>query len=112
MRIITTACVCAALTAFVCPADAASVPAQLYNKTITVSFVNTNNGVDENGKGTGAGRQINQTIYISSQGRIFMRGDHRAACSGCAQTFEQAPEATAGAFRYDGSRLVRVSRGS
>jgi hypothetical protein len=110
MKIVIAAWACAVLSIVACPANAAGAPAQLYNKTISVSFVLANNGVDEHGRGTGAGRTVYQTIYISSQGRIFLRSDNRGG--GIAQTVDRTPEASAGEFRFDGNRIVRAAKGA
>jgi hypothetical protein len=91
-----------------CTADAGSAPAQLYNKTISLSFVMSSNGVDEQGRPAG-GRTTHQTIYVSRQGRIFFRAENRGGRS--AETVDRAPETSPAQFHFDGNRLVRTARG-
>ena len=105
MNIVKIAGSCIALAAMAGAANAAGAPGQLYNKTISVSFRVTNNGVDEHGKGTGNGREISQTIYISNQGRVFLRGEHRGGSFG--KTVHNGPEVSSGEFRFEGNQLVR-----
>ena len=90
-------------------ADAGGAPAELYNKTIWLSFVMSSNGVDEQGRRAG-GRTTHQTIYISGQGRIFFRAENRGARS--AETVDRAPETSPARFHFEGNRLVRTARGS
>lgn len=104
MRIAESVCACAALITMTCTAGAASVPAALYNKSISLSFVVSANAVGDRGSPSRP-RQVQLTIYISNLGRIFLQRDARAGRRG-ALTEQRGPEATAGHFQFEGNRLI------
>jgi hypothetical protein len=72
-------------------ANAADAPAQLYSKTITVSYSATLGG------GTLAAQRI---IYVSSKGRIFVR---RTRGSGGAS---DSKDVNLGNYSYSGGRII------
>jgi hypothetical protein len=55
------------------PSFAAGAPAQLFGKTINVSFNMGGSARTESGRVVSASRHVAQIIYISSAGRIFAR---------------------------------------
>lgn len=86
------------------PATAFAVPANLMNKTITVSMTTTAPWVANGRTGTGSRRTF-MTIYISSAGRIFsrkVRYDRNAS-----QTMEGEPGVNT--WRFVGDKLVGTS---
>lgn len=103
MRIIAIAGACVALASTICAAEGADAPAALRNKTISVAYVATVNAVSDRGTRSNP-RNVSQTIYISTQGRVFLKriGSHRAD----SLTEHGAPEQTAGHFRFEGNRLI------
>ena len=62
------------LTSFWSPAFAeGGVPAQIRNKTITISFNATGNAKSADGQVKGFSTQVSRIVYVSSTGRLFMR---------------------------------------
>jgi hypothetical protein len=106
IRIFESICACAALIAITCTAEAASVPAAVYNKAISVSFVVSSNAVCDSGR-AGGPRQVQRTIYISSKGRIFSQTESRLGSA--VETVQRSPEDTTMHFRFEGNRLIGVS---
>jgi len=113
MRIAESVCACAVLIAMTCTmtctvtctAGAASVPAALYNKSISVAFTVSADAVDERGAPSSRPRHVEMTIYISNLGRIFLQRESRSGRRG-ALTEQRGPETTAGHFQFEGNRLV------
>lgn len=87
--------------------DAQAAPAQLYNKTVSIAFSVSANAVAEDGTMANRPRSVQRTIYISSKGRVFSRAERQAGRG--ADTVERGPESTAGAFRFEGNRMVGVN---
>ena len=87
-------------------AQAAGMPSQLLNKTISTSFAVSIPAKTSDGATLTARRTVNRTVYISSAGRIFSRSDRRV--KGASETTEVGPDRTANAFRFDGKNLVSV----
>jgi hypothetical protein len=84
--------------------NAAAVPPQLRDKTITAFYSSSRQAIDdETGKAVRAGRSTTLTVYISNKGRIFVRrnainnGDRGGK-------FENGPESTP--LRFDRGALV------
>jgi len=103
MRIIAIVSACAVLAGAPCAAEAADAPAALRNKSISIAYVVTVNAVSDRGT-TSKPRNVSQTIYISTQGRVFLK---REGWHGPASTTHQgAPEQTAGHFRFEGNHLI------
>ena len=100
-------CVSAVLSLLISSVHAA--PAQLYNKTISISFSVSAPAKGEDGSPLNGSRQVQRTIYISSQGRIFVRSDRRAGR--LSDTVEKGPDSTSGMFRFEGNRLIGVNTG-
>ena len=104
----------AASVAFACTAlflpnvgaQAAGAPAQLHNKTISISFTFMGNGTADDGTTSRPGI-IQRTLYISSKGRIFSRSERQAGRM--SDTRERDPDSTSGALRFEGNRLIGVN---
>lgn len=85
--------------------SAASAPAQLYNKSITVNWGES--GVYRrisDGVNTSPVGQFQRVYYISSAGRIFVRGKSTTGRYG--GTKEAGPEQNAGNVSFSGNTLV------
>jgi hypothetical protein len=86
----------------------ATAPAAAYNKTVTISFTSSGTRTDSLGKSAGFSSQITRIIYVSSNGRLFMRhiatsmGKGRRARGG---DFEPGG-GRGGSFAFQGNRLV------
>lgn len=96
----TAGCVCLASL----PAEAA--PAELLNKTVSVSYTVTIPGRASDGTTTVGSRNATRTFYISSAGRVFgrvTRSDGRFA-----ETREAAPGDPAHNLHFDGNKLIGV----
>lgn len=101
---------CAALALVFAPfwstvAAAASAPSQLYNKSITVTWGES--GVYKrisDGVNTSPVGQFQRTYYISSAGRIFVRGKNTSGRYG--GTKEAGPEQNAGNVSFSGNTLI------
>ena len=87
-------------------ADAASIPSQLHNKTITTSFTVTIPAKGPDGTTAPRTRNVNRVVYISSAGRFFSRSDRRV--KGASETTERGPDQTSSTYRFDGGNLVSV----
>jgi hypothetical protein len=85
-------------------ADAASVPAGLFNKTITTSFTVAIPAKGADGSTLTAQRNITKTMYVSSAGRIFARNFRTNGKN--VQDVEAGPERTGASFHFDGANLV------
>jgi hypothetical protein len=89
-------------------ANAASVPAQFYNKSITVTwgesgvYKRISDGVNVSPSG-----QFQRIFYISSAGRIFSRGSGSRSGQ-YAGSKEAGPEKTAQNVKFEGNSLVAV----
>jgi hypothetical protein len=94
---------CAALASIASPAEAANVPAALYNKSISISYITILNGVSDRGTFSNPSNTMH-TIYISDAGRIFSKRESWRGSS--SQTGHGSPEQTASAFRFEGNRLI------
>jgi len=84
----------------------AAAPAELLNRTITVSYTVTIPGEAEDGTRVPGIRNTTRTIYVSTAGRIFARvtrQDGRLAA-----TKEAAPNEPANTLRFVGSQMVGV----
>ena len=86
----------------------AAVPAAAHNKTITISFTSSGTRTDSLGKSAGFNTLVTRIIYVSSNGRLFMRhiatsmGKGRRARGG---DFEPGG-GRGGSFAFQGNRLV------
>ena len=84
-----------------------AAPQQLVNKTINVSFSVSTPAKGSDGSTRVASRQVTRMIYISSQGRLFMKVMRSAGRN--SETKERGPEdAGKGSIRFVGNRLVGV----
>jgi hypothetical protein len=86
----------------------AAPPAAAYNKTITISFTSSGTRTDSLGKSAGFSTQVSRIIYVSSNGRLFMR--HRATSMAKGRRsrggdFEPGG-GRGGSFAFQGNRLV------
>lgn len=86
----------------------ANAPAAAYNKTITISFTSSGTRIDSLGKSAGYTTQVTRIVYVSDNGRLFMRhiatnmGRGRLARGG---DFEPG-SGRGGNFTFQGNRLV------
>lgn len=89
---------------------AAGAPSGLLNKTITVSFTASGEAKSVSGKTHGFSTQVMRIIYVSSNGRLFMR--HRASNQkGRSRGADFAPDDARqrrGSFSFQANRLVGV----
>jgi len=92
-RTISNLCIALTLAATTTHALAASAPPQLYNKTITVSFSLTSRGAP-------GSLAVQRLIYVSSKGRIFVRGSRSTRAA------SDSADVAAGAYRYEGGRII------
>jgi hypothetical protein len=88
------------------PAPALAAPAELLNKTITVSYTFTIPGKSSDGQTISGVRNSVRTIYISSAGRIFARVFRRDRDASA--TKEAGPGEASNTLRFEGSKLVGV----
>jgi hypothetical protein len=107
MKIALVVCACA-LIPFTSLASAAGAPAQLYNKTVIVSFsVTFGDAVAEDGTTINRPLTSQRTLYISSKGRIFSRVDRQIGRN--SQSVDRTPEDTTGHYRFEGNKLIGVN---
>lgn len=92
------------------PAFAAGgVPAAALNKTITISFNATGMAKGADGQEKGFSTQVVRIIYVSSEGRLFMR--HRATLGKNSRGGDFDPSDTRtgkGSFNFHGNTLTGV----
>jgi len=89
-----------------CPAPAFAAPAELLNKTITVSYTTTIPGKSPDGRTISGVRNSVRTVYISGAGRIFARVFRRDRDASA--TKAAGPGESSNTFRFEGNRLVGV----
>src|SRR5215471_18786360 len=85
---------------------AEAAPAELLNKTVSVSYTVTIPGRASDGTTTVGSRNATRTFYISSAGRVFgrvTRSDGRFA-----ETRDAAPGDPAHNLHFDGNKLIGV----
>jgi len=87
-------------------AVAHAAPAELLNKTITVSYTTTIPGKSADGQAISGVRNVVRTIYISSAGRVFGRVFRRDRDASA--TKEAAPGESGNTFRFEGNKLIGV----
>jgi hypothetical protein len=86
----------------------AAAPAAAYNKTITISYTSSGTRIDSLGKSAGYSSQVTRIIYVSSNGRLFMRHIATSMAKGRRQRggdFEPGG-GRGGSFAFQGNRLV------
>ncbi len=106
MRRPTIARACLVAGGLICPTLALAAPAELLNKTLTVSYTTTIPGKSPDGQTISGVRNSVRTVYISSAGRMFarvFRSDRDASA-----TKEAAPGESANTLRFEGNKLVGV----
>lgn len=81
-----------------------AAPAGLLNKSIHISYGAYIPGRTADGRINRSGRKVSMTIYVSSAGRIFMKGAARAGHFG--RDVQAAPDRTARGFHFAGSTLI------
>lgn len=79
-----------------------AAPAQLYNKTISVSFSVSIEGKGSDGSTVNHPRQSSRLIYVSSQGRVFSRALRSNGRN--SETKERGPGE--GGLQFAGNQLV------
>jgi hypothetical protein len=87
-------------------APALAAPPQLLDKTITISFTATGQAKSPDGQTRNFNTQLLRIIYVSSAGRLFMRG--RASWRGGSRGGDFGPGEGGGSFSFQGNRLVGV----
>jgi hypothetical protein len=90
---------------FASPSLAAGVPAQLWGKTISVSFTASSPTTGARGPTVGS-RNVELHIYVSSAGRIFERAAAVARTGAGAKDY--APEGSG--WRFAGQKMVKSTR--
>ena len=85
-------------------ARAAPAPAQLHNKTITVSFTTSANLTAPDGRQANRSMAVSRIIYVSNQGRIFIR--HSRSTGVGSDSTDRGPGETASTYRFEGGRIV------
>jgi len=88
------------------PVFAGSVPPQVMNKTISVSFVATGESKAPGGLTRGFSTQVSVIIYVSSAGRLFFR--KRIANGHFSRGKDIAPGEGRGSASFQGNRLIGV----
>jgi hypothetical protein len=88
------------------PCAVLAVPAELLNKSVTVSYTVTIPARGADGSNVPGVRNATRTIYISSAGRAFGRVNRRDGRQ--SETKEAAPGERANTLRFEGSKLVGV----
>ena len=88
------------------PCLAVAAPAELMNRSITVSYTVTIPGRAQDGSPMRGARNTTRVFYISSAGRVFSRVTRQDGP--LTQTKEAAPGDAANTLRFEGSRLVGV----
>jgi hypothetical protein len=89
-----------------------AAPAQLKNKTIAISWTNSGSGTRADGTTVNFNNQVHRTIYVSSQGRLFIRSERATARGKHSTTKDIAPgdrvsgQGLARDARFQGDRLV------
>ena len=90
------------------PALAASAPAQLQNKTITVSWTTSANLTAPDGRQANRSMAVSRIIYVSSQGRVFVRTSRNTGVG--SDSTDRGPGETAGTYRFEGGRIVGFNK--
>ena len=88
------------------PWPVVAAPAELLNKSVTVSYAITIPARTDDGRVVSGTRNSSRTIYISSTGRTFGRVSRSDGRSG--ETRDAAPGESGNNLRWQGSRLVGV----
>jgi len=86
----------------------AAAPAAVHNKTITISYTSSGTRTDSLGKSAGYSSQVTRIVYVSSEGRLFMRHTVTSMAAGRIQRggdFEPGA-GRGGSFAFQGNRLV------
>jgi hypothetical protein len=97
------------LVGLTAPAMAAGTPTAAMNKTITISFTATGNATSADGQTKGFSTSVQRAIYVSSQGRLFMR--HTASNGRASRGGDFDPNDARqgkGSFHFEGNKLVGV----
>src|SRR5262245_32617888 len=85
----------------------AAAPAAAYNKTITISFASSGTRINSLGQSAGFNTQVTRIIYVSSNGRLFMRHIATSMAKGRrARGGDYEPGGGGGSFAFQGNRLV------
>lgn len=81
-----------------------AAPAGLLNKSIHISYATFIPARTADGRLNRGTRKVAMTVYVSSEGRIFLKKVNRTGRFG--RDFAAAPERTARGFHFAGSTLV------
>ncbi len=90
------------------PALAAPAPAQLHNKTITVSWTTSANLTAPDGRQANRSMAVTRVIYVSSQGRVFVRANRSTGVG--SDSTDRGPGETASTYRFEGGRIVGFNK--
>jgi hypothetical protein len=85
-----------------------AAPAELLNKSVTVSYTVSIPGVKADGTAVSGTRAVTRTIYISSAGRVFARVDRRDGRD--SERKDAGPGSSANTLHFVGNKLVGVMR--
>lgn len=94
----------ALLLVFAAPSMTFATPANLIDKTVSVSMTTSAPWISSDGKTGFGSRNTTITIYISSAGRVFSRTVRNDGKAGVSATKERAPGESA--WRVAGDKLV------
>ncbi len=96
------------MASFSAPAFA-GVPAEAMNKTITVSFNASGMAKGADGREKGFSTQVVRIIYVSTEGRLFMRHRATGPRNSRGGDFDPNDSRTGkGSFNFQGNKLVGV----
>ena len=98
------------MIALISPSVAAEAPARLWGKTITASYISSTPFKSSEGTGVGS-RTVARLIYISTEGRIFVRATHRGITkNGLVGGMVRETEPGQGNWEFAGDSLVTSSQ--
>jgi len=106
MKLIRTTVLCVLTSLLAGTAHAA--PADLLNKSVTVSYNVSIPGTKADGTAVSGTRAVTRTIYISSAGRVFARVDRRDGRA--TQQKDAGPGSAANTLHFAGNKLVGVMK--
>ncbi|MCU1441728.1 MAG: hypothetical protein JWP85_2725 [Rhodoglobus sp.] len=88
---------------------AAGAPAAALNKTVSLSFQSSGIARPVSGGAEyGFNTLVSRTIYISSEGRLFMRAGQKSGRGPASASKEIAPDSGGGSFHFQGNSIVGV----
>lgn len=94
------------LIGMMCVGNANAAPPQLMNKTVNVSFTVSIPAKGSDGSTLTTSRQTSRQIYVSTQGRLFVKVVRRAGRN--MQSREMGPGEGGSNFRFAGNKMIGV----